>query len=377
MIYKKILKPIFFKSDPEKIHDTMTKIGSTLGRLTITKSLISTFLNYKHPSLIQTIDGVMYQNPIGLSAGFDKDAHLTQILPSIGFGFEEIGSVTALPCKGNSKPRLWRLPKYNSLVVNYGLKNIGCEAIAKKLNKQKFDFPLGISIAKTNCKETVDTIVAIEDYYTSLITLEPFANYITINISCPNAFGGQPFTSSELLDKLLTKLDTFESKKQENSKDEFPGHSLRNKPRYIKVSPDLSKKQVDDLISVSEKHNIQGFIVSNLLKKRENSGIPLEEFSKIGLGGLSGKPVQKHANDMISYIYKKTQNKFTIIGCGGVFNAKDAYAKIKAGASLIQMITGLIFEGPTIIKTINQELVVLLKKDGYTNISEAVGADHK
>ena len=361
MIYKNILKPIFFKQDPEKIHESMTKIGSILGKFIVTRLLVSSILNYKHSSLTQTVDGITYQNPIGLAAGFDKDAHLTQILPSIGFGFEEIGSVTALPCKGNPKPRLWRLPKYKSLVVYYGLKNKGCEAIAQKLQNKKFDFPLGISIAKTNCKETVDIDTAIEDYYTSLVRLEPFADYITINISCPNAFGGQPFTSAELLDALLEKLDTFES----------------NKPRYIKVSPDLSIDQVDDLISVSENHNIQGFIISNLLKKRENSGIPLEEFSKVGHGGLSGKPVQKHANKMISYVHKKTKGRFTIIGVGGVFTGKDAYAKIKAGASLIQLVTGLVYGGPTSIKRINQELVVLLEKDGFSNISEAVGSNHK
>ncbi len=361
VIYKKILKPIFFTQDPEKIHESMTKVGSILGKFAVTRSLLSMILNYKHSSLIQTVDGITYKNPIGLAAGFDKDANLTQILPSIGFGFEEIGSVTALPCKGNPKPRLWRLPKYKSLVVYYGLKNKGCEAIAQKLQHKKFDFPLGISIAKTNCKETVDINTAIEDYYSSLVRLEPFADYITINISCPNAFGGQPFTSAELLDKLLTKLDTFHT----------------TKPRYIKVSPDLSKEQVDDLISVSEKHSIQGFIISNLLKKRENSGIPEQEFSKVGQGGLSGKTVQKHANKMISYVYKKTKGRFTIIGVGGVFTGKDAYAKIKAGASLIQLVTGLVYGGPSTIKKINKELVELLKRDGFSNINEAIGQEKK
>lgn len=361
MPYKNVIKPILFKTDPEKIHDFVTKLGSLFGKYTLTKVIISSFFDYNHKSLVQIVDGLKYRNPIGLAAGFDKDADLTQILHSIGFGYEEIGSVTALPCPGNPRPRLWRLPKHKSLVVYYGLKNIGCKAIAKKLHYQKFSFPLGISIAKTNCKETVDVNVAILDYYKSFITLEPFADYITINISCPNTFGGQPFTSSKLLDKLLVTMDTIKSRK----------------PRYIKISPDLSKKQVDNLILVSEKHNIQGFIISNLLKNRERSGIPSKEFSKIGEGGLSGKPVEKHAMAMISYVYRKTKGKFTIIGCGGVFSARDAYAKIRAGASLIQLITGMIYEGPVLIKNINRGLVTLLKKDGFNNISEAVGIDNQ
>ena len=361
MIYKKVIKPILFKKDPEKVHDTVIKIGLLMGKCKLTKIGLSAILNYKHSFLTQTVDGIRYRNPIGLAAGFDKNADLTQILPSVGFGFEEIGSVTALPCKGNPKPRLWRLPKHKSLVVHYGLKNIGSEAIAKKLYGKTFSFPLGISIAKTNCKETVDINTAVLDYYKSFITLEPFADYITINISCPNAFGGQPFTSSELLNQLLTKLDSIKS----------------NKPRYIKMSPDLSKQQIDALISVSEKHNIQGFIISNLLKNREKSGISPEELSKVGAGGLSGKPLEKYSNEIISYVYRKTKGKFTIIGCGGIFNAKDVYHKIKSGASLVQLITGMIYEGPTLIKKINQELVKLLQKDGFTNISEAVGIDHQ
>jgi dihydroorotate dehydrogenase len=361
MLYKNIIKPILFKTDPEGIHNFIIKLGSLFGKFTLTKAIISTFFNYRHRILVQTVDEIKYRNPIGLAAGFDKDAHLIQILPSIGFGFEEIGSVTALPCQGNPKPRLWRLPKYKSLVVYYGLKNIGCIAIAKKLHNQKFSFPIGINIAKTNCRETVDINTAILDYYKSFITLEPFADYITINISCPNAFGGQPFTSPEILEKLLITLDTIKS----------------TKPRYIKISPDLSKNEINDLILISEKHNIQGFVISNLVKNRERSGIPSKEFSKVGEGGLSGKPVEKPANAMISYVYKKTKGKFTIIGCGGVFNAKDAYAKIRAGASLIQLITGMIYEGPTLIKNINIELVKLIKRDGLTNISEAIGIDNK
>lgn len=360
-IYKTAIKPLLFRADPEKVHDRIIKIGSFLGRCAATRKLAAISFCYRHGSLIQTIDGIKYLNPVGLAAGFDKDANLTEIIPAVGFGFEEIGSVTALPCLGNPKPRLWRLPQHSSLVVNYGLKNEGCEAIANKLRLKKKSSPLGISIAKTNCKETADAVAAVLDYHKSFITLEPFADYITINISCPNAFGGQPFSSPELLEMLLAKLDAVKTAK----------------PRYLKISPDLSIKEIDAIISVSGRHNIQGFIVSNLLKNREKSGLPQESFSKIGKGGLSGKPVEKFANLIISHIYAKTKGRYTIIGCGGIFSADDAYAKIKAGADLVQLITGMIYEGPGLIKDINKGLVISLKRDGFTNISEAVGIDCK
>ncbi len=354
MIYKSIIRPILFKTDPEWIHDRITSAGIFYGKFKPLRYVIGLFCNYNNPMLSQDVGGIHYSNPIGLAAGFDKNSLLTQIMPSMGFGYEEIGSVTALPCEGNAKPRLWRLPKHKSLVVYYGLKNDGCKAIAARLGSQKRLFPVGISIAKTNCKATVDEKVAIEDYYESYVTLEPIADYITINISCPNAYGGQPFSSSELLDRLLLKLDTIKS----------------DKPRYIKLSPDLSEKEIDELLTVVKKHNIQGFVISNLVKNRESTNITAEEFEKVGSGGLSGKVVDKVATKMISDIYQKTSGKYTIIGCGGVFTAQDAYEKLKAGASLIQLITGMIYGGPLAVRNINKGLVKLMKKDGYTNISQ-------
>lgn len=361
MIYQKIIRPLFFLIDAEKIHDIATIAGNITGKIGPLKYLLSVFYNYKHPALVQTIDGIKYQNPLGLAAGFDKDANLTQALPHMGFGFEEIGSVTALPCKGNAKPRLWRLPKHKSLVVYYGLKNDGAEAIANKLSKLTFEFPLGISIAKTNCKATAEEAVAIEDYYQSFITLRDHADFVTINISCPNAYGGLPFTDKDMLDRLLTKLDTVEF----------------NKPRYIKVSPDLTEEQIDDLIETADKHKINGFVISNLVKDRNKLNILESEFAKVGNGGISGKPIVKESNRVIKHVYKKTQGKYTIMGCGGVFNAEDAYEKIKAGASLIQLITGMIYEGPGMMKRTNKGLIKLLKRDGYNNISQAVGVDNK
>lgn len=355
--YKWILKPILFQCDPEKIHNLFISIGHFLGKYFITKQLSGFFWNYQDSSLEQKILGIKFPNPVGLAAGFDKNANLTDILPSIGFGFMEFGSITGEPCEGNPKPRLWRLPKSRSLAVYYGLKNNGCEAIARKLNKKKFDIPTGISIAKTNCRETANTETAVLDYFKAYQVFTNIGDYITINISCPNAFGGQPFTDSVRLEALLSKIVSVP----------------KTKPIFLKLSPDLEKKEVDEIIRIAEKFKIDGFVCSNLTKNRNNEKI----FDKNipGVGGLSGKVLDALSDDLIRYVYKKTAGKLIIIGVGGIFTADDAYRKIKAGASLLELITGMIFEGPQVISEINLGLVKLLKADGYQNISEAIGKE--
>jgi dihydroorotate dehydrogenase len=361
VLYKKVLKPIFFMADPEDVHDRMTRVGSFLGHYSLTRAFTSNLFKYEHPSLEQDIAGIHFRNPIGLAAGFDKNAELTQILPSVGFGFEEVGSITGEPCLGNPKPRLWRLKESQSLMVYYGLKNDGCEAIASKLKSNisnlKSGFPLGISIAKTNSAETVDEEKGIADYVKAYKTFVDagIGDYFTINISCPNAFGGEPFTTPEKLDRLLAALRQVPNKK----------------PVFIKMPAEMPFDILDGMLEVARKHKITGFISSNLAKNRNNPAI--KDSFVPEQGGMSGKVVQDFSDKQIEYIYKKCGKEFVIIGCGGVFNAEDAYRKIKLGASFIQMITGMIFEGPQVIKKINQGLADLLRKDGFSNISEAVG----
>ena len=343
--------------DPETIHDLMVSTGELLGKLPFSARLTSWLFYYQHPSLNQKILRIRFENPIGLAAGFDKDARLTDILPSVGFGFEEVGSITAKPYQGNKKPRLQRLKKSNSLLVNYGLKSKGAKIISEKLKNKKFKYPVGISIAKTNSPETVDDKKGIADYVEGFKYFTTIGDYFTINISCPNTFGGQPFHDPKKLDALLTALDKVRTKK----------------PVFIKFSPDLSKPQVDGIIKVVKKHSVHGFIMGNLTKNRDNKKIFDKNF--LSIGGLSGKVVEDLSNNLIKYLYQKTKGEYIIIGCGGVFTAEDAYKKIKLGASLIQLITGMVYQGPQTISQINMGLVTLLKKDGYKNISEAVGVD--
>lgn len=362
-LYINLVKPIFFLFDPEDVHDRCCAFGKVLGKFWFFRFVTSLFFSYSNKKLEQDILGIKFKNPIGLAAGFDKDAYLTDILPSVGFGFSEVGSITGEPCLGNPKPRLWRLKISKGLVVWYGLKNEGCEAISKRLKGKRFVFPIGTNIAKTNNEKTVSLNAGIADYVKAFSKFTNIGDYFTINISCPNTHGGQPFTEPDRLDKLLGKIDKI----------------LTKKPIFLKIAPDLSKAQLDDVIKVVGKHNIDGFVCTNLTKDRNNKKI-IEKIIEDDVpehGGISGKVVEGLSNEVISYIYKKTKGKYVIIGLGGVFSAKDAYKKIKMGSSLVQLITGMIFEGPQVISEINQGLVKLLEADGYSNISEAIGVDNK
>lgn len=357
LFYRGLLKRFYFRLDPEFVHDRMVRVGEFLGSSGLGKKLADLLFGYQNKVLEQNILGIKFPNPLGLAAGFDKEGKLTDILPSVGFGFMEIGSVTGEPCEGNPKPRLWRLKKSKGLVVYYGLKNEGCEKISARLKKKSFQIPLGVSVAKTNCPETCQTEVGVADYFKAYASFTDIGSFYTINISCPNTFGGEPFTDPKKLELLLQKIAQAPSKK----------------PIFLKLSPDLKKEVVDKIIKISGRYRVSGFVCSNLTKDRKNKKLKICDQNVPEKGGISGKVMEELANDLTSYIYQKTKGRFVIVGCGGVFSAADAYKKIKLGASLVQLITGMIFEGPQVISEINQGLVKLLRKDGYTNISQAVG----
>lgn len=357
LFYKYLLKPIFFHFDPEDVHDHMINTGKFFGRFSLTRKLFSFTFNYKNSTLNQNILGLNFINPIGLSAGFDKNAELTQILPSIGFGFIEVGSITGEPCPGNPKPRLWRLPLSKSLIVYYGLKNEGAEIISKRLKNKKHTIPLGVNIAMTNCQNNINIENAIQDYKKAFEIMKDSAGYITINISCPNTLSNQPFTDNKNLDNLLKVIDKVET----------------IKPIFVKISPDLKHEDIDKILETLKNHRVHGIICSNLTKNRNSNKIIEKNISL--KGGLSGKVVQDLSDNLLSYIYKKEGKRFVLIGTGGIFTASDVYNKIKNGASLVQLITGMIYEGPQLISTLNQDLAKLLKNDGYKNISEAIGVN--
>lgn len=351
-MYKRALRPILFRLDPERVHDRALLTGRFLA-FTRLSLLLRPFFVFKSKKLENEVMGIKFENPIGLAAGFDKNARLTGIIPDIGFGFMEVGSVTAKPCPGNPKPRLHRLIQDQGIIVNYGLANQGADAVYNRLKNKENRIPLGISIAKTN-DPNIKGNDSVKDYIKSFETLRSIGNYITINISCPNTGDGKSFEDPELLEELLKQIS--EKKKTEKI--------------LLKLSPDLENKRLDIIIKLAEKYKIDGFVVSNSTKKRENlTADPKLEHS----GGISGRPVKEKSDEMIKYLFQKTKGNFVIIGCGGVFSGKDAYDKIKNGASLVQLVTGMIYEGPAVIKKINKELVSLLEKDGYSNIRDAIG----
>jgi len=353
-LYRNIFKKIAFALDPEEVHDRVTYLGRFLGSNFVTRSIVTAVFGYQNSKLEQSILGIKFKNPIGLAAGFDKDGYLRNILPSVGFGFMEAGSITAKPYKGNQQPRLYRLPEYRALRINYGLKSLGAEAVHQNLMGRKFVFPIGISLAKTNIQETSQVTPGVEDYFFTYQIFQDLGDYFTINISCPNTSEESPiFAQSKNLGLLLEKIFSFP----------------KQKPIFVKLSPDMEDVELESILDVCQKYGIDGFVCSNLTK--------VNKFEHQGKGGFSGKPVFEASNRLIATVYKLTQGKKIIIGCGGVFSAEDAYKKIRLGASLVQLITGMIYKGPQLIGQINRGLVKLLERDGLRSISDAVGIENK
>ena len=365
-VYKKIIKPFLFMFDAETVHNRATSIGRLLGKTKISKKITALLMKYKNNALTQTVFGVEFKNPIGLSAGFDYDANLTKIVGDLGFGFATVGTVTNLAYAGNPKPMLGRLPISKSLLVNKGFKSAGANVIAKKLSNTEFDIPIGISIGKSN-SPLVDTLEKnIDDI---IVAFSKFENqnihnsYYELNISCPNLIHAKEevnFYNPNNLEKLLNRIDSLNLKK----------------PVFIKMPITKNDKDILAMLEVITKHNVQGVIFGNLEKNRKNPALNQDEVAKCSKGNFSGKPCYSRSNELISLCYKNYKNKLLIIGCGGVFSAEDAYEKIKRGASLVELITGMIYEGPQLIGQINEGLVELLKKDGFNNILEAVGSNN-
>lgn len=359
--YVHLLKPVFFRFDPEVVHDRMISFGRRLGRFSFTRALGKVFFAFEDPILEQHICSLRFKNPIGLAGGFDKNARAIDFLPSVGFGFIEVGSITARPCEGNAGRHLWRMPQSKSLVVNYGLKNDGVDEIKKRINqrikKRIFPntIPLGTNLAFTN-DDSVHTVEsAIADYEYSFRTLAETGDYFTVNISCPNRTDDRMFWDEAAFGKMLSRLFAIPTRK----------------PVFIKISPDMTAEIIGNIVAVAKRYPVSGFIVSNLTKDRNN--VHIHESNIPEKGGMSGKVVDELSDVAIKEVYRLTQGAYPIIASGGVFSAADAFRKISLGASLIQMITGLVYEGPQVVSEINRGLAELLRQKGFKNIQEAVG----
>lgn len=367
-IYKKIVKPILFKFPADDVHTFFLKRGRLLGSVNFIRKFIGKILPYKDSILNQKVAGISFANPVGLAAGFDYDADLIDILPSVGFGYHTVGTVTYLSYKGNPRPMLGRLPKSKSLLVNKGFKSMGMNSVLNKIgNKRINSIPLGLSIGSTNqAYKKIEDMA--EDVYLSFekALKTDYFDYFELNISCPNLINienlKEKFDDPVGFAILLNKLSYLNI----------------NKPLFIKMHAEKSADDTLALLSVAENYKwVTGVIMSNLVKDRKNKYLNKEEVKNAGRGNFSGKPTEELSNNLISEVYKKYKDRFVIIGTGGIFSGLDAYEKIRKGATLVQMITGMIYEGPSVIGKINKDLAKLIRKDGYKNIGEAVGKYHK
>ncbi|QJU08949.1 dihydroorotate dehydrogenase (quinone) [Candidatus Saccharibacteria bacterium oral taxon 488] len=370
-MYKYVIKPLLFLLTPDFTHKLIVFCGRVAQAPPPVRWAIRKSWSFQDNSLRREVGGITFCNPIGLSAGFDKNVQLSPLMESVGFGFASGGSVTLEPRKGNRRPWFHRLPKTKSVVVYAGMPNYGLRKISRYIrrNRRRLDnMPTVVSVAvvankttreRMSTRLTKEAIIDDVKKATEYISDNKLASVVEINISCPNA-GKEPFIETESLDALLTALDSVS----------------RDVPFWVKMPHLYDIEQFDSLLKVIVQHNVQGVTVANLVKDRSKIDIkdPLTDEIR---GGLSGEPTREHSLDLIRHTYKKYGDRLTIIGVGGVFSAEDAYAKIKAGASLVGLITGLFFEGPQLIGRINRGLVELLKKDGFSHISEAVGADFR
>ena len=341
MLYKKVLKPILFKFDPEKVHNFFVFMGAFAGKSVFFKKIVRFFYGYKGADISKIVDGLTYKTPFILSAGFDYNGKLPNILADISFGGVEVGSVTARFCMGNKKPRLKRLIKSKSILVNKGLANEGVETIIERLKKYKKQnaFVVGVSIARTNDEKSCSTEAGVEDYFYSFKRLneENVGDYYTLNISCPNAFGGESFTVPDLLEILLAKISSIPC----------------SKPIYIKMPISLEWSKFNELLKIIEKfEGIKGVIIGNL-NKDYNSLVYRDEAPEKYQGGLSGKPCFETSNKLIKQTREIYGKRFTIIGCGGVMSKEDMVAKFEAGSDLVALITGMIYNGPGFLKELS------------------------
>ena len=357
-VYRKVIRPIFFLVDPEIIHNLALWYLSWFSSCQLLNKIMFGVCNYTSDRLRQKIWGLYFRNPVGLAAGMDKSASATNAWSAMNFAWAQIGSVTDQAQPGNKKPRLWRLPKDKGLVVYYGLSNKGAKKIAKKIAKDRKRNDRGIisvSIAKSTAVAREN---AAEDYARSFTTLEPVADIITINLSCPNVKDFSGLQNKKHLEPILEKVMPLNKNK---------------KPIWLKIGNNLGKEELDEIIYLVKKYKIDAVVASNLSKQRDH--LDLQSKHKDKPGGVSGKAIAPQADKIIAYLYKHSEGAYKIVGVGGIFNGRDAYKKIKAGANLVQMITGFIYNGPTSVKEINQELDRLLQKDKYKHISQAIGKE--
>lgn len=337
-MYKILIRPILFLFDPEKVHHFTFSLLKFVFKIPFKGKIIKKIFEVKNKSLERTLFGLTFKNPIGLAAGFDKNAILFDELSNFGFGFVEIGTVTPKAQPGNPKKRLFRLVEDKAIINRMGFNNDGVQAIVERLKKRNSDVIIGGNIGKNKATPNEN---AVDDYLICFNELFEWVDYFVVNVSSPNTPNLRALQDKEPLTNLLNILQ------QENSA------KAKSKPILLKIAPDLTDDQLLDIIDIVKITKIAGIVATNTTISREN----LKSENKTETGGLSGKPITQRSTEVIKFLAEKSNKAFPIIGVGGIYSAKDAQEKLDAGADLIQLFSGFIYEGPSLVKRINKSLV--------------------
>ncbi|MBO2012065.1 quinone-dependent dihydroorotate dehydrogenase [Hymenobacter negativus] len=341
-MYKALVKPLLFQLDAERAHHVVFNNLRRAAQLPGTKALLRSLYNFQHPNLTREVFGLKFPNPVGLAAGLDKNAVLTDELATMGFGFVEIGTVTPRPQSGNPQPRLFRLPQDEALVNRMGFNNDGAAAVAARLaRRQNRQLIIGGNIGKN--KDTPNERAA-EDYVAGFEALVEVVDYFVVNVSSPNTPNLRQLQEKKPLIELLQQVQA------RNQARATP------RPLLLKIAPDLTDSQLDDILEIARETKLSGLVATNTTISRDNLRTDSTYVSSLGAGGLSGRPLRARATEIIRYLHQKSGGSLPIIGSGGIHSAADAQEKLAAGATLIQLYTGFVYEGPALVRRINEQL---------------------
>ncbi len=341
-MYKQLLRPLFFCFDPEKIHHFTFSMIKGLSKVPGVQSIFRSLFVIEDVRLERKLLGLTFENPVGLAAGFDKNAVLFNELSNFGFGFIEIGTVTPKGQAGNPKKRLFRLKEDQGIINRMGFNNAGIEKVISNLKKNKGALIIGGNIGKNTTTKPEDYT---QDYIECFNALHPYVDYFVLNVSCPNVGSHAKLNDKDYLEELIRAVQL--------ANDAFS----KQKPILLKIAPDLNNQQLDEIVELVVDTKLDGVIASNTSVDRTGLKMPKDQLESIGNGGLSGQPIKDKSTQVIKYLSEKSKKAFPIIGVGGIHSADDALEKLNAGADLIQIYTGFIYEGPKLVKTINKAIL--------------------
>ena len=383
----RLLKPLLFRLDAEAAHGLGVR-AARLGQRA--PGVVRALFSEADARLAQTAWGLSFASPVGLAAGFDKNAALVRFWAALGMGFAEVGSVSARPSAGNPRPRAFRLPEDRALVNRMGLNNDGAAAVAARLagTARPPGFVLGVNVAKTHDPAILGD-AGVDDFRQSVRLLAPHADYLALNVSCPNTAEGKTFETPEALDALLAAvMEEVGTRDRGPATDvSFPQSPIPNPqsrersvpPVLVKLSPPVTggvdAGATDELVQICLGHGVDGFIATNTASDRDGLATDAGTLDRIGRGGLSGRPLADRATALVRHLYRTTEGRVPLVGVGGIDSAEAAYARVRAGATLVQLYTGLVYEGPGLVGRIHRGLVRLLDRDGLATLADAVGAD--